>query len=142
MLKANIARKIIHIESLFKIKISALSRKSGLGEHALSEILNGSTKDPGVYSVAKIADVLKCSVDELISQEADEHDQKEVRLALAKSCVIAVIDLLRQQESTISLDQFLSVLVEVYVYCLDKNLKTVDIKFATQFVTDATKAIT
>ena len=140
MLKDSLLKKIANIQDVFKIKISVLARKSGIDEETLSRMLNGTTQDPGIYTVAKIADFLQCSIDELIKEDFSESYKEEVGLELAKSCVITVISLLRQQTQEVNFDKFLYILVEVYIYCLDKNLKTVDIKFATQFVTDATKS--
>ncbi len=51
-----------------KIGISSreLSRQSKLDIAVISNIENGKTKNPGIYTVKKIADVLGVKLDELI----------------------------------------------------------------------------
>lgn len=49
-----------------KLSARELSRQSNLDIAIISNIENGKTKNPGIYTVKKIADVLGVTLDELI----------------------------------------------------------------------------
>lgn len=72
----------------------------------ISAILYNKTKNPGVYTVAKIADVFGCTIEELLS---DSHPDKDVELKvkLARECINVVLDLLEGSKQKITFDDFL-----------------------------------
>jgi transcriptional regulator with XRE-family HTH domain len=141
MLQNSIVRRIANtkhglelVTTKVNLKISALSRKSGINEETLSKILKGTTKNPGIYAVAKIADALACSVDDLVEKDdyTDiEHHQERLKLELAKSCVVGITDLYLQQKQKFSFDDFLCTFIEVYLHCLNKQLEIIEVEFAT-----------
>lgn len=47
---------------------SEIARKTGLSRVSVSKILNGKEKNPKLESIKKIAEVLECSVDEIIKE--------------------------------------------------------------------------
>lgn len=47
---------------------SDIARKTGLSRVAISNILNKKQKNPKIETLKKIAEVLDCSVDELIKE--------------------------------------------------------------------------
>ena len=67
MLKDNLARKIEEKGDGFRR--SVLSRKTGVPHETISQILRGSSRNPGVYTIAKLADALNCSIDELVDRQ-------------------------------------------------------------------------
>lgn len=48
--------------------LTHLSSKIGISKEQLRLIIAGKTKNPSVYTVAKIAEVLECSIEELIGK--------------------------------------------------------------------------
>lgn len=50
--------------------MALLSSKSGLGQTYIKDILNGKVTNPGVFHIAKIADVMEISVDKLIGRSS------------------------------------------------------------------------
>ena len=149
MLKDNLAKKILNKGDGFKQ--SVLARKAGVKEETLSQILNGNTKNPGIYTVAKIADALNCSIDELIGRDVSSFapayspssltkntifidNTIELVPELGRECVIAIANLLHQKNHKVSFAKFLYLIKEIYLYCLEKNSKTVDMKFASWFI--------
>ncbi|AYP68784.1 HTH-type transcriptional regulator [Bacillus phage vB_BpsM-61] len=47
----------------------SLSKDSGVSQAQISSIENGLKKNPGIYTVRKLADALGISVDELLKEE-------------------------------------------------------------------------
>jgi len=97
MLKDNIAKRLHSIENIFKIRI--FSQKCGIDENSLAKILNGTTKNPSIHTVTKIADALNCSVDELLEERRSNCDQKELKLKSPKNSVIAIKESLAKRIS-------------------------------------------
>ncbi len=146
MLKDSLAKKIAGMG--YGFKRSVLSRESGVTEEAISQIITGATKNPGVYTIAKMADVLNCSIDELIGRKTSQSapkstievsDKIALKPELAKNCVITIMNLLDQKQQIVTFSKFLYIVNEIYTYCLSKNLETVDTEFANGFVEHATR---
>lgn len=127
-LSKNIIERITRIEDI--IKVNALARKCNLNVDTVAEILNGNTKNPGIYTVAKIAEALDCSVDELVSDSVQYDDSIKFKVNLIKSCVTEIINFLIKKKYKMALDDFLAVLEEIYLHSLNTNAKVVDAKFA------------
>ncbi len=139
MLKNSLAKKLAEKGDGFKR--SVLSRKSGVTEATLYQIVTGIIKNPGVFTVAKIADALDCSMDELLERRAFLHGTEEMILKpdLFQSCVLTTLDLLRQKNQTLNITNCWQMISGIYAYCLSKNLETVDTEFANGFVENATQ---
>lgn len=60
--------KIKKIRMLKGMSSRELSRRSKLDIAIISNIENGKTKNPGIYTVKKIADVLEVKLDDLIDK--------------------------------------------------------------------------
>lgn len=48
---------------------SEIAKKTGLSRQAVSNILNGRQRNPRINSIKKIAEVLGCSVDDLLKEK-------------------------------------------------------------------------
>lgn len=146
MLKNSIAQKIFKDgsdlelkDSKVTVKISDLSRKSGVNIETLSKILRGDTQNPGVYTIAQIANALDCSVGELID-DCNIGKKTELKTQLARSCVTTITNLLHHAKHKVSLDDFLCILKEVYTHSLNKKNKAVDTDFASQYIDQLLKS--
>ncbi len=62
----NIGEKIKFILQKKEIKPYEMAKKVKISQGNMYEILNGKNKNPGVYTVKKIADYLCVSIDELV----------------------------------------------------------------------------
>lgn len=127
-LDKNIIARIPEVEGVFKLHTFA--RKCRVDVNTISKILKGYTKDPGVYTIAKIADVFDCSVDDLVSDSVQDDDRIKLKVNLVRSCITKVVDLLIKKKYKMALDDFLAVLEEIYLHSLNINAKVVDVKFA------------
>ena len=72
MLRNNLAELLKNQEQVFNKAYFA--KKIGLSRETLTQILLGHTKNPGVYTLAKIADALQISIDELIGRKISVPD--------------------------------------------------------------------
>lgn len=131
-LNRNIMARVIEIENV--VKINALARKCHLHVDTISEILKGNTKDPGVYTIAKIANVFNCSIDELIYDNEDDDENVKLKTYLARRCLTVTVDLLCKKNRSIDLDDFLFLLDGIYLHSLDGKVKDIDINFAETYV--------
>jgi len=66
MEKSKIGENIKKLRLKANMSQDALSKKSDLAFHTISKIESGSTPDPRIYTVKKIADALGVSLDDLI----------------------------------------------------------------------------
>ena len=139
MLKDNLARKLS--DRWPELKCSTLSKKTGIHEETIAQILKGSTKNPGIYTIAKLAEALECSVDELISHKPQKSQQyvdtlhkiEEVNPVLLKSCVETILSL-TQTKPSLTFAQVMHSIVDAYTYSIGKKLNTVDRDFAVWLV--------
>jgi len=61
-------KKIKKLREKRRISSRELARRSNLDIAIISNIENGKTKNPGIYTVKKIADVLGVKLDELVTE--------------------------------------------------------------------------
>lgn len=129
----NILKEIFDIQDA--IKVTDLANKSNLNKTTISSILYSRTKNPGVYTVAKIADVFDCTIEELLS---DSHSDKDVELKvkLARECINVVLDLLDESKQKITFDAFLLMLKRIYLHAVHTKATAVDVEFAKKHVKD------
>ncbi len=64
--QSNIGRNIKKYRTKFKFSQDALSKKANLAFHTIAKIESGSTPDPRIETVKKIASVFGVSLDDLM----------------------------------------------------------------------------
>ncbi len=138
------------IEARMKVRnisIMSLENKAGLKPHAVRNILTGKSKRPSAVSLQAIADVLGCSVKDLLTtppvlQEdtfclsmeeilKTKYYQRSNQNLMSET-VKVVESLLLHKDITV--EQFLVYLKEVYIRSLQKDPRKVDQEFATWFI--------
>ena len=131
IINKGLLKKICSIQDA--LNISDLANKSGLDAETISAILYNKTKNPGVYTVAKIADVFDCTVEELLS---DSHTDKDIALKLktAKECINVVLDLLAKEKHKITFDDFLLMVKTIYLNAAHTKSCKVDVEFAKKHI--------
>jgi transcriptional regulator with XRE-family HTH domain len=139
MLKNNLALRISNKGDGFKR--SVLSRKSGISEEVISQILKGNTKNPGVFTIAKLAAVLDCTIEELLQNNHKTSktpslpiEKKEWNPTLFKDCTQEIIKFLDQKNKKLDFNQALFIISETYLYFLGKNSNKVDKEFIAWFI--------
>ena len=119
---------------------SRLSNKLGISKEALRLIISGETKNPGVYTIAKIAEILNCSIEELIGNRtpklmptlysANSHYNKKLFLDVCNYVVNFISEKLKKDDPNIKLDVIIDTIDAIYDYSYKKNPKILDIQFA------------
>lgn len=128
------------------LSIMALETKAGVKPHAVRNILTGKSKSPSAVNLQAIADVLGCSVKDLlatptvlqereISKSLDDLlQEKHANSSLMGECVKAIEEGLKQTKKSITTAQFLTCVREVYLHSLQKNPVQVNKEFAEWFI--------
>lgn len=140
MLKDNLAKKLA--EQGNRITRNTLASKVGISQASFSQIMTGAVKNPGVYTIAKIAKELGCSIDELIGRDAyvskkiaSETEQIECNPDLALNVATTVLDALEEvTKAEIDFEALLEIISSVYKYSVGKNPDLVDEYFAKWFI--------
>ncbi|MBA4119033.1 MAG: hypothetical protein C0514_09115 [Candidatus Puniceispirillum sp.] len=74
----NLALKIRDLIDEKKLSVMALEKKSGLKNGAVRNILSGHSKKPSAEILLAISRVLGCTIGELLDEETDPKDKKNV----------------------------------------------------------------
>jgi transcriptional regulator with XRE-family HTH domain len=136
------------------LSIPELESQAGLKTHAVRNILRGKSKNPSAVNLQAIADVLSCSVKDLLEtpEVLDEGPQsaslEEVLQATYSKYdkkhllpeVVKTVEILTQkQRKNLTVEQFLTCVREVYLHSLQKDPTKVDQDFAEWFMGLMTK---
>lgn len=117
------------------LRTSDLEKLAGLKMSAVRNILLGKTKHPKAETLQAIAEVLGCTVPELLGKDSPQQESNlsspkleypDLFLESAKSFVSR----LEKEGGTLTLDQACFIIKETYLYSCQNNSKTVDEKFA------------
>lgn len=133
MFNKDLLIKIFRIQNI--VNVTALANQAGLNKHTAADIWFNKLKNPGVYTVAKIADVFGCSIDELLSN-ANSDSGVKVKVKLIRECINIVFDLIKESEQTITFDDVLRMLKDIYLNSVDAKITNIDIEFAKKYVSD------
>lgn len=126
--KSNLARKIKELGG--NLRCSDLAIKAGIPHETALKILKGKTKNPGVQTVAKIAQALNASMDELMElpQKDFSNNTKIENPILFCEAVAFVLKKVQQNPSAFYFSGFLKATFDIYYY--SKENREIDIKFA------------
>ena len=128
------------------LSIMSLEAKSGVKPHAVRNILTGKSKSPSAVNLQAIADVLGCSVKDLLAtpaalQEKENHKSLEALLkeehansSLMEECVKVIEDCIQKTKKNITTAQFLTCVKEVYLHSLQKEPHQVNKEFTEWFI--------
>ena len=131
------------------ISIPVLESKAGLKTHAVRNILRGKSKNPSAFNLQAIADVLGCSVKDLLATpEVLEEGSHAVSLEKVLQATYSKYDkkhllpevlktveaLLQKQRKNLTIEQLLICVRETYLHSLQKDPTKVDREFAEWFL--------
>ena len=131
------------------ISIPELESQVGLKTHAVRNILRGKSKNPSAVNLQAIADVLGCSVKDLLeTPEVLEEGPRTASLEkvlqatyskydknhLLPEVVKTVETLAQKQKNDFNVEQFLTSVREIYLHSLQKDPTKVDVDFAEWFM--------
>ena len=118
------------------INRAGFAKKTGLNRETLSQILLGRTKNPGIYTVAKIADALEVSLDELIGRQSPKSvdlskDFIMTNMVLFENILVFILPIFRKKTKT-SLKHLSNCIQEIYTFSSKKG--ELDKDFATWYL--------
>jgi len=137
MLRDNLTKKINEKED----NLPTLAHKTGIHYETLLRIVKGDTKNPGVYTIAKLADVLNCSIDELVDRKAFseticQKNKKHIKYdkAVLDKVVKYTINLTQYNNLTkCNFIDIISAIIEIYEYSLEHDSNSLDARFSDWF---------
>ena len=129
-------QKILNYAHQQRYSIMSLERKAGLKSNAIHHILNGKSKNPSLYTLSKIADVMGCSLDEIVGRKVltsvtpnpsfmDSHLFHQIYDYVTKFITTNALEDLLVNEATHCIE-------EIYKYCF--SIKNFDENFAQWFL--------
>lgn len=145
----NIAQQVQVRMRAKHLSIPELESQAGLKTHAVRNILRGKSKNPSAVNLQAIADVLGCSVKDLLeTPEVLEEGPQTASLEkvlqatyskydkkhLLPEVVKTVETLVQKQKKDLTIEQFLTSVKEIYLHSLQKDPTKVDIDFAEWFM--------
>ena len=126
--------------------VNMLEKEAGLKTHAVRNILRGKSKRPSAETMQAVADVLGCTVKDLLEnqevfqiEDSEEYKNEVMRKTYEKpdlllETVKVVNDKLQQRNSNVTTKQALTCIEEVYLHSLQANSAKVDEDFADWFI--------
>ena len=113
------------------LSVSSLEKKAGLKTNVARNILTGQSKKPGAVTLQAIADVIGCSVQDLLGVRKKFH-QVEPTIRFDESPVVDNVDLLKEafqcilnvaaeNKYDLTVQQICLILEEVYSYTSKKT---------------------
>ena len=140
MLAQNLRENLPKLIRAKNISYTQFEEEAGLHKNYISNFI-ASDAIPRIDIVARIADTLKVSIDELIGREAGvvkglslPTENTKLILELMDDCFTTIKDLLEEKNLEISFNRFMYLVKEMYLYCLFRNEKTLDKRFASWFI--------
>ena len=115
------------------LSVAALEKKAGVANHAVRNILRGKSKRPSAEVLLAVADVLGCSINDLMVKEeifdntGYSGDKQGILNSdyspsdLMEQVVKVVNGKVFQKRKKLSLRQFLDCVEEVYIHALQKD---------------------
>jgi transcriptional regulator with XRE-family HTH domain len=95
---------------------SQLGREIGLSRGRIHQIFH-ATDNPGVHTIAKIAKVLNCSIDELLNPQKDSYSKAILKNPeLFKESLGELVELAKEQNIELTLEQLIKSTKEIYAY--------------------------
>lgn len=122
------------------LSIREVERRAGLNRSALSNILQGKSKNPTLHTLHALAEVLGCSLSDFIDSPAGHEEPRGLELKVQLSFPMFVpllhqaIDVVESHFKTIdyepNLDQFWGCVKKVYVHALENHNHELDASYA------------
>lgn len=138
----SLKKKIIGHLKKYNLAISEFERNAGLSNSVVHKILDDKVKNPAIETVLKIADTLDRSLDELFDRDKylkkhllQSNNGTEYTDDLFRSVCFHVLYFIQVNNlKKLSLEQVILSVEEIYKYCLESGLNTVDTGFADNFL--------
>ena len=119
------------------LSVSSLESKAGIKRSSLQSILDDRTKNPGLDIITKLSETLRCSIDDLISNDINYNNldtsnpEKFVSKELVSEAIKYVLGFLSQLEKEeIHIDKLLYAIKEICDYSIEQKINSIDVQFS------------
>jgi DNA-binding Xre family transcriptional regulator len=135
-------KKILEHASKYRHSIRDLEHQAGLHSNAIHNILSDRSKNPTIDTVVKIANILECSIDEMLEREgfinkantAIKTDTTFDPCLFQSVCNYAIQFIETKNLGTLVLSNVIYCIEEIYKYCFNTKSKIFDQNFAKWFL--------
>jgi len=115
--------------------VASLERKVGLERAAIYNILRGSSKNPSITTVIKIAEALNCSLDELLDRARTKHsatdkDYEYNNVLFQECCDFITNYFSKNKNNKVKFAEVQRYVDELYSYIMENNIESIDQRFA------------
>lgn len=118
------------------ISVAELERSAGVKISAVRNIINGTSKNPGIEVVQALAKALNCSMDSLCGlagYDGTVHSL-EYKIPLLRDTIQVMLDVLEKKKTSLSVQKFNALLLEIYSFFERKEDPKVDKDFVVWFL--------
>lgn len=143
-METGVQRKIQNYLDATGLSIAALERKAGLKTNVARNILRGQSKKPTAVTLQAIAEVMDCSVQDLLGVRKEFHktesgtkfDDSPIveNPKLLRETLECILKVGKDNNYQLSIHQTALILEEVYSYTLKKNPPHIDMDFVTWYL--------
>ena len=149
-MSTQIAKQISTRMRAKNLSLTTLEKEAGLRPHAVQNILRGKSKKPSAEILQAVADVLGCSVKDILRPQ-DPYPEEELSSSkkeflshpyehqeLFEETVKFVNHALKTKENPLTIEQFMRCVEEIYIQSLQKDATKVDEEFGEWWIDLAT----
>jgi len=137
-------KKIKNYLETNKVSVTALEREAGLKSNVARNILRGISKKPTAVTLRAIADVMGCTVEDLLGGKTETH-KSEMKSSSERALLLeapelldnslhALLQIIKANNYTLTVQQTLFILGEVYAYSIKKDPPKIDEDFIEWFI--------
>lgn len=139
-MSANIIKEqIIARANNKRMSINALEREAQLKSSSIASIISGRSQNPNVFTIAAIAKILDCSVDDLLRPNAILEKSSTVHVVnndnidyiqtVLESNIREIAKCFASKKQTIDVDKLMQALKSACIFSMKKNITIADTEF-------------
>ena len=129
----NIKTQLVARMQQKQLSAYSLEDIAGLNRGAANNIVNSRSKNPKIETLYAIAEVLECSIDDLLKEPASSSLQEEDRHDLLQKLFLETVNttlkFIEQKNIHPNLDETLFFIKKAYIFSLTRKNKVLDLEF-------------
>lgn len=146
-METGLQRKIKNYLDATGLSVAALERQAGLKTNVARNILRGQSKKPTAVTLQAIADVMGCTVHDLLGVKKEFHkteggmkfDDSPIieNPELLKKILDCILKIAQDNSQQLSIHQTAVILEEIYSYTIKKSPPDIDMVFVDWYMKKA-----
>lgn len=143
-MESSLQRKIKDYLETNNVSVAALERNAGLKTNVARNILRGISRKPTAVTLRAIADVMGCTVEELLGDRGEVSQPRTKPSShrtlplespeLLDNVLHSILAVIQKNNYQLTVQQTLFILEEVYAYTIKKESPMIDKDFVEWFV--------